>query len=57
MYKKYYGNKYKIISKNDKELMDYFHKKCEENNILHYPDDCFEYINEMPERVEQITLF
>lgn len=56
-YKKMYGNSYQVVSKNNKELMDYFHKFCKDNNIIHDPDECFNYINEMPKDYEQVTLF
>ena len=57
IYKNKYGNSYDVISNNNEQLMEYFHKRCEENNILHYPDDCFNFINEMSNKYEQVSLF
>lgn len=57
LYKKKYKNNYQIISDKNKNLMEYFHKKCEENNIIHTPDKCFKYINEIPEKYEQMSIF
>lgn len=45
-----------MVSPRKDELMQYFTETCEKHGILHTPDDCFQYINEMPERYEQLTL-
>ncbi len=54
-----YGNQYQIVSKNDKELMKHFHKKCEEHSIIHNPREIFEYVDlfETNDESEQLTLF
>lgn len=57
VYKKKYKNAYQVLSDNNEELMKYFYKSCKENHILYTPDECFQYINEMPEKYEQISIF
>lgn len=54
-YRSRYGDSYEVASPRSKELMEHFHSVCEENGILHQPDDCFSFIAEMPNR--QTTLF
>ena len=56
-YKKVYGNSYDVISKNNEELMNYFHSTCKANNIMHYPEECFQYTSELVEENNQISLF
>ncbi|MBR2589397.1 MAG: hypothetical protein IKE65_00560 [Clostridia bacterium] len=55
-YRHQYGKAYDVVSPRKDELMQYFTETCEKHGILHTPDDCFQYINEMPERYEQLTL-
>ena len=43
-YEKKYGNSYAITSRYNRELMAYFHKVCEENNIVYGNDKLFEYM-------------
>ena len=56
-YVKRYGNAYELPSPNGRELLKVFHRFCEENGIMHRADDCFRYLNELPERYRQISLF
>ncbi|WP_101773422.1 SPL family radical SAM protein [Peptostreptococcus faecalis] len=51
-----YGNKYIINSPKNNELMDFFHKKCEENGILHNNDMIFEYLSTFENKDEGIQL-
>ena len=44
-------------SPNAKELTDTFKKICKENNILSSPEECFNYIYELPEKYQQLSLF
>ena len=37
--------------------MELFKKTCQENGILWKADDCFRYLNEFPEKKEQLSLF
>ena len=56
-YIKRYGNAYELQSPNAKELMGVFQRICKENGILRTPDDCFQFMREMPERYQQMSLF
>ena len=51
-----YGNSYNVPSPNNKKLMQLFEATCKAHNILYKPDDCFSYLNDLPERYEQLTL-
>ena len=54
---KRYGNAYELPSPNAKELRELFRKICSENGMLHSPDDCFRFIQELPEKYQQMSLF
>ena len=56
-YIKRYGNAYELQSPNAKELKGVFQRICKENGILRTPDDCFQFMREMPERYQQMSLF
>lgn len=56
-YQAKYGNSYEVISDLSAEWMPVFHERCEKHGILHTPEDCFTYMQEMPDRYEQMTLF
>ena len=56
-YIKKYGNAYEIPSPNTPALMKLFTSICKENGILYKPDDIFSYMNELPERYPQISIF
>ena len=52
-----YGNAYELPSPNSKRLLGLLKDKCMENNMFYKPDDCFKYMNEFPEKYEQMSLF
>lgn len=53
-YKNYYG----ISSHNNGKLMKIFHNTCKAHNIMHHPDEVFNYMREFPhEEYEQTSLF
>lgn len=52
-----YGNAYELASPNAKKLMGIVRKICDENKMLSKPEDCFDFIKEMPEKYRQISLF
>lgn len=52
-----YGNAYELPSPNNAQLMRKFRSVCKENNILCTPDACFEYLHELPDRYEQMSIF
>lgn len=52
-----YGNAYELPSPNNDQLMRKFMSVCRENNILCTPDACFKYLQEFPDRYEQMSIF
>lgn len=52
-----YGNAYNLPSQNSKGLMALFQTFCKENNMLYKSKDCFQFLNEFPERYKQLCLF
>lgn len=56
-YQKCFGHAYEIPSKNGRELMTLFYKRCKERGIMCDVNQCFAYLHEFPERYEQLTLF
>ena len=52
-----YGNAYELSSPRARELQEIFHRICKENNILSNPEDCFRYMNELPDKYPQMSLF
>lgn len=57
MYHKRYGYAYEIPSDRSRELMTLLYKACKENGIVCDRDACFQYLRELPERYEQMSLF
>ena len=55
-YIKTYGNSYNVPSPNNAKLMRLFEDICKAHNILYKPNDCFRFMNDLPERYEQLTL-
>ena len=56
-YIKRYGNAYELPSPNAKELMELFQKICNDNGILSTPDDCFRFMQELPNKYMQMSIF
>lgn len=52
-----YGNSYNVSSPNNKKLMKLFHERCSKNGIISDVEACFRYLNEFPDRYEQLSLF
>ena len=50
-----YGNAYEIPSPNRRELMRLFEDFCMERQILYKPEDCFRFLNDLPDRFQQIS--
>lgn len=44
-YMRFFGDRYVVESPNNSVLMKLFHKKCEENGIVHNNDHIFNYLN------------
>ena len=56
-YIKRYGNAYELPSPKAGELNDLFQRTCKENGILSTPEECFRFINELPEKYLQMSIF
>ena len=52
-----YGNAYELQSPNAKELRGIFQRICKEHGILRTPEDCFQFMRELPEKYQQMSLF
>ncbi len=52
-----YGNAYNLPSPNERQLFKIFHEICRENSILSTPDECFRFLNELPEKDIQMSMF
>ena len=52
-----YGNAYELQSPNAKELISILRGICNKNGIMSDPEDCFGFMNELPERFKQMSLF
>ena len=50
-----YGNAYEVPSSNGKELMQLFQFFCRDHGILYRPEECFDYLNHLPEKYQQMT--
>ncbi len=56
-YIKRYGNAYELQSPRAGELKKIFQKICRENGILSSPEECFDFMNDLPDRYKQMSLF
>ena len=56
-YIKSYGNAYELPSPNARNLTAIFKKICNENGIMSTPEECFRFMNELPEKYTQLSLF
>ncbi|MCR5634079.1 MAG: radical SAM protein [Lachnospiraceae bacterium] len=56
-YIKEYGNAYELPSPNAGELMKCFQGICRDNGIMYRPDDCFKYMQELPDKYRQLSMF
>ena len=56
-YVRRYGNAYVLPSPNAEKLTEIFRRICGENGILSTPEACFRYLNELPEKYPQMSLF
>lgn len=52
-----FGNAYEIPSPNTDNLYKVFYGICKKNGMMSTPDECFKYMNEFPEKYEQMSLF
>ena len=56
-YIKRYGNDYVLPSPNAKERREVFRRICKENDILSSPEECFRFMQELPEKYHQMSIF
>ena len=56
-YVRTYANQYEVSSPRSAELMELFHKICEERKIVHSNDRIFAYLSEIEEKNPQLSLF
>lgn len=56
-YHRKYGYAYEVSSDRHQELMQIVRKQCEQHGIVCDVDQCFQYLHELPEKYEQMTLF
>ena len=52
-----YGNSYELPSPNAKVLQGILHRICKENGMFSNSNDCFKYMNELPDKYQQMSLF
>ena len=52
-----YGNAYNLPSPNERALMKIFREICGAHGIMSTPDECFRYLNELPEKDIQMSMF
>ena len=52
-----YGNAYELPSPNAKELMGLFKRVCKDNGILSTPDECFGFMQVLPDKYPQMSIF
>ena len=57
LYIRRYGNAYELPSPNAKELMGLFQRICKDNGILSTPDECFGFMQELPDKYPQMSIF
>jgi len=56
-YIRQYGNAYELPSPNSRKLFEIFHRICKEHGMMDSPEECFAYMNELPDRYQQLSLF
>jgi len=56
-YEKKYGNRYEVISADNERLMKLFRDECTAHGVMSDPDECFSYLREFPESIDQFSLY
>ena len=56
-YIKWFGSAYELPSPDAKKLTEIFQRTCKANGILSNPEECFQFINDLPEKYPQMSLF
>ena len=50
-----YGSAYEVLSPKRDSMMKLFRAFCMEQGIMYTPEECFEYMNTLPERFQQLS--
>ena len=56
-YIKRYGNAYELPSPKAGELTEIFRRICKEHGMMSMPEECFRFMQELPEKYRQMSLF
>ena len=56
-YIRQYGNAYEVTSPKARGLEEIFQRICKAHGILSSPEECFMFMNELPEKYSQMSLF
>lgn len=56
-YRARYGLSYECMSDNADRLWQIFDEECEKRGILYRPDEIFHYLNELPPKNDQLSIF
>ena len=56
-YIRQYGNAYELPSPNAKELTKLFQRICKDNGMMSTAKECFRYMQELPEKYSQMSIF
>ena len=56
-YIRQYGNSYELPSPNAKELTKLFQRICKDNGMMSTAKECFGYMQELPEKYSQMSIF
>ena len=56
-YIKRYGNAYELLSPKAGKLTEIFRDICKKNGTMSDPDDCFRFMNDLPEKYSQMSIF
>lgn len=57
IYRREYGDLYEKVSRNNEKLMSMLIEFCDKHNMISDVNKCFSYLNEFPEKYEQLSLF
>jgi DNA repair photolyase len=50
-----YGNAYELPSPNSRQLMELFRSYCRDHGMMCRPEECFDYLNHLPDKFEQMS--
>ncbi len=56
-YIRQYGNAYEVPSPNAKELWKCFNGICKDKGMMSSPEECFDYMQELPDKYRQMNIF